>query len=90
MGIDSSFNVVFKADNVVAHELDSMLNYLISSNILKSWSTSQRKHIDCNVSNIVHTLCLKTRVYSISLVQEVAAFLKRLASETGYIITAID
>ena len=53
MGIDSSINIVFKAENVVARELDSMLNHLISSNILKSASSpSQRKSIDCDVSRV--------------------------------------
>ena len=90
MGIDSSVNVVYKAEHVVARELDAMLNHLISSKVLKSTSNpSQRKRIDCNVSNIIHSLSFKTRVYSIALVREVASFLKRLASETGYIITAI-
>ena len=86
MGIDQGHQLVFKAVNVVSHELISMLSHISKSNL----SSQINKRIDCDISNIIHQLSFRhSRVFSIALVQDVASFLKWLASESGFIVTAI-
>ena len=84
MGIQQGNQLVFKASHIVARELNSMLSHI-------SNGTSQtNKRIDCDISNIVHLLSFKhSRIFSISLVRDVASFLKHLASDSGFIVTAI-
>ena len=68
-----------------------MVEYLISKDHLPNRRPSlQRKRIDCDVSNILHLLSYRhSKIFSSTLVRDVALFLKQLASDTGYIVTAV-
>ena len=84
MGLKYGNQILFKADSVVPRELHSMLNQIVSKR-----SPSQIKRIDCDISNVIHQLSHKhARVFTVSLVRDVANFLKSLAME-GFIVTAI-
>ena len=84
MGLKYGNQIIFKADSVVPRELHSMLNQIVSKR-----SPSQIKRIDCDISNVIHQLSHKhARVFTVSLVRDVANFLKSLAME-GFIVTAI-
>lgn len=92
MGIDSCGQLLFKATNIVARELDLLLlDYMISNDFFKNRNVSRSdKKIDCDVSNIVHILSYRhAKVFSSALVQDVALFLKQLAVDTGYVVTAV-
>ena len=91
MGIHGCHQIVFKASNIVARELDALLNHMISNGVLKNRPAAlKQKRIDCDVSNIIHTLSYKhAKIFSSALVKDVAVFLKKLASETGFIVNAV-
>lgn len=84
MGIKQGHQLVFKASNIVSCELCSMLEHVSSNDVVGN------KHIDCDISNIVHQLSFRhSRVFTLSLVRDVAKFMKRLASDSSFIVTAI-
>ena len=91
MGIDNCNQLLFKASNIVARELDALLDFMISNQYFKNRNPSlQHKRIDCDVSNIIHLLSYRhSKIFSTALVRDVALFLKQLASDTGYVITAV-
>ena len=91
MGIKSCHQIVFKASSIVARELDAFLNHMISNNDFKNRPAAvKQKRIDCDISNIIHTLSYKhAKIFSSALVKDVAIFLKKLASETGFVVNAI-
>ena len=91
MGIDNCNQLLFKASNIVARELDALLDFMISNQYFNNRKPSlQHKRIDCDVSNIIHLLSYRhSKIFSTALVRDVALFLKQLASDTGYGITAV-
>ena len=91
MGINNSNQILFKASNLVACELHSIVDYMISNHYLKNCPTSlQHKRIDCDVSNIIHILSYHhSKIFSTAPVRDVALFLKQLASDTGCVINAV-
>ena len=95
MGLRNGNQVLFKATNVVSRELDLMLDLIISKcnatvNNNADSTTSTKKSIDCDVSNILHKLSYRhSSVYGRLLVRDVAFFLKRLAQDSGYIVNPI-
>ena len=91
MGINNYNQIVFKATSIVFQELDCILEYLISNKLLSNHSPAQQqKQINCDISNIIHILSHRhSCIFSTVLVRDVALFLKQLASDTGYVITAV-
>ena len=97
MGIDSGNQLIFKMTNVVSNEIDVMLDVVSESatndNTAASTDTTmnrRKKIIDCDVSNIVHKLAYQHNgIYSAVLVRDTALFLKQLAADTGYTVTAV-
>ena len=92
MGIDNCNQLLFKASNIVARELDALLDFMISNQYFNNRKPSlQHKRIDCDVSNIIHLLSYRhySKIFSAALVRDVSLFLKQLASDTGYVITAV-
>ena len=91
MGIDNGHNVIFKAESVVSSELNSMLDLMKTSQLSNLSNVHpKKKRIDCDISNIIHQLANgRCRIYSIELVRDVAKFLKKLAADSGFIVTAI-
>ena len=84
MGINSCNTITLNATNVVARELNEMINHL-------HVDSTKQKIIDCDVSNIIYTLYFKNkkRVFSVDLVRNVASHLKQLAADTGYVFVPI-
>ena len=93
MGLRNGNQVIFKATNIVAHELDIILDLILSkttSNTIAGSNVTAKKSIDCDVSNIIHKFSYQhSFVYSPSLVRDVAMFLKRLAKDTGYVVNPV-
>ena len=81
MGVNYA-GVTFKCTNLVAHDLCSVLEI--------GKTSRQCRRIDVDISNITHILSYKyARIFTPVLVQDVALFLKNLASESGFIVTAV-
>ena len=91
MGIDNGGNLIFKMTNVVARELDMMVNLGLSKHASDNAPTSApKKSIACDISNIIHNLAYgHSCIYDRPLVLSVAEFLKRLAADTGYVVTPV-
>ncbi len=96
MGIKNGNQIMFKLSNAVAREVDLMLDviqrkYTTTTNEDdETASPLRQRSIDCDVSNIIHKLSYRhSSIYSINLVRDVALFLKQLASDTGYEVTAV-
>ena len=91
MGLQYGNQLICKMTNVVARELDLMLDFIgtkyPSNNIP---SVSSKRSIACDLSNIIHSLSHKhSGIFSSALVREVALFLKQLAADTGYTVVAV-
>ena len=85
MGISTTgSNIIWKATNVSTRELRMM--------ILRSLSKDNRNveipRLDVDVSNVAHIMSVKCSTYE-SLVNDVASYLKDLAYETGFCVTAV-
>ncbi len=101
MGIKNGNQVVFKMTNVVKIELDLMVKCMLqrrnevpSTTPLTasdaSTPSSKQTIIDCDVSNIIHTIGFRhSGIYSIALVHDTAKFLKSLAANTGYLVVPV-
>ena len=91
MGLSSGRQVIFKMNNVVARELDIVLNVALPpTDTQNAAAASNKRQIDCDISNIIHHLAFKhSRTFSTALVNDVALFLKELAADTGCIVTAV-
>ena len=89
MGIQNGRQVIFKMTNVVSRELRSLLNDVVfKDDCTKNTLTQYR--IDCDISNILHLLSFRhNKVFTLALVRDVAEFLKELAADTGFIVTAV-
>ena len=89
MGLSSGRQVVFKMNNVVARELDIILDTTLPPTDRQN-TTANKRRVNCDVSNIIHLLSFKhSRTFSTALVNDVALFLKELAADTGYVVTAV-
>ena len=89
MDINNCDKVIFKATNVVAQEIDSILD-LIRTQAANNTNILKCKRINCDVSNILHILAFRhSSIFSIELVHDVARFLKRLAADSGFVVTAV-
>lgn len=75
----------------VARELDALMDQIISNgNFQNQPATIKQKQIVYDASNILHTLSHKyAKIFSTTLVKDVAIFLKRLASETRFKVNVI-
>ena len=91
MGIDNCNQLLFKASNIVARELNALLDFMISNQYFNNRNPLlQHKRIDCDVSNIIHLLSYRhSKIFSTALVRDAALFLKQLESYTWYVITAV-
>lgn len=89
MGIQNGKQVIFKMSNVVSRELRSLLKDVVFKLDSKRSNLTQYR-IDCDVSNILHLLSFKhNKTFTLALVRDVAEFLKELAADTGFIVTAV-
>jgi hypothetical protein len=90
MGLKNGNQIIFKMTNVVARELDMMLNLIFqkfaSDNNDDVPQLIEMKMMDIDVSNIIHKLAYcHTCIYSHALVKSVAMHIKQIAADTGYI-----
>lgn len=89
MGIHNGSQVVFKMTDIVSRELHLLLKEVVFKLDYTRSRLSQYR-IDCDRSNILHLLSFKhSKVFTLALVRDVAQFLKDLAADTGYIVTAV-
>jgi len=90
LGIANGGQLLFKLNNVVARELDTIIDLIHAKFASNNTPTRGYKTIDCDVSNIIHKLSYRNgSIYSIALVRAVAIFLKQLAADTGYVVTPV-
>ena len=92
MGIHGWHQIVFKTSNKVPRELDALLDHMISNgNFQNCPATIKQKQINCDVSNILHTLSYKhAQIFSTALVKDVAHFLKKLASDNRFVLSCCN
>ena len=69
----------------------AILDATTENNLFKYCSASlEHKRIDCNVSNKVHILSYcDSKIFFSALVRNIALFLKQLAEDTDYVVTAV-
>ena len=90
MGIKNGGQIIFKMSNVVAKEIDLMLDVIMSNLPPGEQRIPSKQSIDCDISNIIHKISYRhSSIFSTLLVRDVAIFLKQLAADTGYIVNAI-
>ena len=93
IGIDNGNQLVLKMTNVVAQELNLILDFILSKNATNNTNTHTQpiaKSIDCDISNIIYKIsCQHSGIYSIRLVHNIAIFLKSLVDNTRYFVTPI-
>ena len=89
MGIQNGKQVLFKMTDVVSRELRSLLkDTVFKLDSTKSGITQYR--MDCDISNILHLKSFKHhQSFTLALVRDVAQFLKDLAADTGFVVTAV-
>mmetsp|Transcript_3094 Transcript_3094/g.4120 ORF Transcript_3094/g.4120 Transcript_3094/m.4120 type:complete len:122 (+) Transcript_3094:535-900(+) len=59
----------------------------ITNSLLFLGKNEMNKRIDIDISNIIHQLSFRnSRTFSLPLVRDVASFLKRLASDSGFVL----
>ena len=77
MGINTKGNnIVWKAEDVSLRELQKMIN------------TSDSIRLDVNISNVAHTLALKSYSHN-RLIKNIAIYLKDLAHISSFFVTTI-
>ena len=82
--------MVAKMDNLVARELDLLLREVVLKHASNNDPVTYQLRLDCDISNILHTLAHKySCIFSTALVRGLARFLKQLAADTGFIVTAV-
>ena len=88
MGIKTSGKVMWKAINVSARELASII--VESKRKGSSQNESMPLRIDFDVSNLAHILYRSSKgTNSDDTILDVAKYLKQFAHETGFIVTAV-
>ena len=92
MGIENGHYIILKAEYVVSSELSSMQDCIMLPSEVPNLSTahSLKKCIDCDISNVIHQLSNScSRIYSLDLVHDVAKFLEKIATDSGFIVASI-
>jgi hypothetical protein len=90
MGVVRGGCMVAKMENLVARELDLLLREVVLKDASNNDPVKYQLRLDCDISNILHTLAYKyNSVFSTALVRGLASFLKQLAADTGFVVTAV-
>jgi hypothetical protein len=94
MGLKNGNQIIFKMTNVVARELDMMLDLIFqkfaTDNNVNVPRSIEMKTMDIDVSNIIHKLAYcHSCIYSHALVKNVAMHIKQIAADTGYIVVPV-
>ena len=78
MGINDGGQLIFKMANVVARELDIMLDFIttkFTTDNPPTLTNNTKRSIDVDVSNVIHKLSYRhSGIYSYALVKDTAEF----------------